>query len=66
MLRRLSDNDIVWVDVPTMADELILTDPAEVPDASDGLPYAAQVGDAELEKARWWVQHLNEVAPRRP
>lgn len=62
MLRRLSDNDIVWIDIPTMADELILTDPAEVPDASDGVPYAAQVGDAELEKARWWVQHLNEVA----
>lgn len=52
MLRRLSDNDIVWVDVPTMADELMLADPAEVPDAGDVAPHAAQVGDAELEKAR--------------
>lgn len=62
MLRRLSDNDLVWIDLPTMSDELILTDPAEVADADDGDPHAAQVGDAEMEKARWWVQHLNEVA----
>lgn len=62
MLRRLSDNDIVWVDVPTMADELILADPAEGPDVGDVAPHAAQISDAELEKASWWVQHLNEVA----
>ena len=51
MLRRLSDNDVIWVDVPTMVDELMLADPAGTTGAGDGAPHAAQVGDAELETA---------------
>ena len=59
MLRRLSDNDTAWVDVPAMADELVLVDHGAAPGA---FPYSAPIGDADLEKARWWVHHLNEVA----
>ncbi|GAB2461738.1 hypothetical protein GCM10027062_46040 [Nocardioides hungaricus] len=62
MLRRLADNDTVWVDVPSLADEITLADRALADSPTQGtVPIIAEFSEAELEAARWWVPHLHEV-----
>lgn len=62
MLRRLADNDTVWVDIPSLADEITFPERG----AADGpvggpAPIAMDFSEVELETARWWIPHLHEV-----
>lgn len=61
LLRRLLDDETVWVDVLTLADELR---PAhENPGFQGGAPAVCKpASETALDAARWWVRHLNEVA----
>lgn len=61
MLRRLSDNDTVWVDIPSLADEITVADRGAVEVPAGGTPVTTTFSEAELETARWWIPHLQEV-----
>lgn len=61
MLRRLADNDTVWVDVASLAGEITVADRREPVDHAEDLSLTGTVSKADLETARWWVEHLNEV-----
>ncbi len=61
MLRRLADNDTVWVDVAFLADEISVADRPEPVDHTEDLSLTATVSKADLETARWWVEQLNEI-----
>lgn len=61
MLRRLSDNDTVWVDIPSLADEITVADRGAVDVPTDGTPVTTTFSEAELATARWWVPHIQEV-----
>ncbi len=62
LLRRLCDEQSVWVDLLTLADEIR---PAVVNSSASGgaqsVAATVPVDDDALSAARWWVPHLNEV-----
>ena len=62
LLRRLADNETVWIDVPILADEIVVTDRVAPPDVGEPTRALEPISDDELEAARWWVPHLNEIA----
>lgn len=62
LLRRLADNETVWIDVPILADEIVVTDRVAPPDVGEPTLALEPISDDELEAARWWVPHLNEIA----
>lgn len=62
MLRRLCDNEVVWIDVPSLADDFHLSHQGARAEEAERPPYSESIRSAELERAQWWVQHLNEVA----
>lgn len=62
LLRRISDQHSVWVDLLTLADEMVPTSHPPVETSADEIRHSlSECTESELDLARWWVPHLNEV-----
>lgn len=62
LAQRLADGERVWLDIPTLAarGELRVTGPQRSRE-DDRLAEAEAFTAEDVEKARWWEPHLNEV-----
>ncbi|WP_416063794.1 hypothetical protein [Rhodococcus indonesiensis] len=62
LLQRLVDGERVWIDVPTLSarGEIKVTGKQRPADGNKPAEFTAVTAE-EVERARWWEPHLNEV-----